>query len=336
MHPTTRIVRATDQRKTAWCRTIVIYTRSPMPEPLGRFSEFWVGIYKDFFLKLRPGKLGHDKLRGEYNSIFAINCILPFFTPKPLKWGTLAQDPDTHFLLSRSSPPGQATPDINGFIATLATLHLKSQFQSSTFGFSVTTYIGSFPQMNRRTATWEEYFSTNMRHFLDLEKDTQGPYTPEMNTLSNTLLSKVIPRLLRPLETYPNALKPTLLHGNLKPTNVATSAFFRAPIVYDPCSFYGHNEYDLRAFVGGKRGVEALEMYHRLVPISEPIEDFGDRMRLYHLRNLLHESCERPGERRWRERLVEEMRVLVGRYPGGWQDWVDGMYVSGVGCWVGY
>lgn len=154
-------------------------------------------------------------------------------------------------------------------------MHLKSQyqpqFQSSTFGFSVTTYIGSIPQLNRRTATWEEYFSTNIRHFLDLEQDIQGPHTPDINNLCNTLLLRVIPRLLRPLETYPNSIKPTLLHGNLTPSNTAISLIYGAPIVYNPCSFYGHNEYDLRAFAGGRRGLEALQMYHRLVPVSERI-----------------------------------------------------------------
>lgn len=72
-------------------------------------------------------------------------------------------------------------------------------------------------------------------------------------------------------------------------------------------------------------------MYHRLVPVSEPREDFGHRMRLYGLRGLLHESCRRPGEGSLRERLVEGMRVLVERYRGDWQEWVG----DEVGCWVG-
>lgn len=54
-----------------------------------RYPDFWVGIDKDFLLKFRPGKLDHDKFRGEYSSIH------PCFTSKLLKWGTLAQDGDT-------------------------------------------------------------------------------------------------------------------------------------------------------------------------------------------------------------------------------------------------
>lgn len=149
------------------------------------------------------------------------------------------------------------------------------------FGFHVTTHNGQLPQMNRKTATWEEYFGANFRHFLDLEKDVQGPHTPDMHVLSNAVLSKVIPRLLRPLETGGRCIKPMLLHGDVTPANVSTSLYTKGPMTYGPCAFYGHNEYDLQAFVGGKFGVEALEIYRRLVPVSEPNRDFEDRMRLY-------------------------------------------------------
>lgn len=58
-------------------------------------------------------------------------------------------------------------------------------------------------------------YPAEIRHFIDLEKDIQGPHTPYVNILPNALLSKDVTRLLHPVETYMNAL----LHGDLTPTS---------------------------------------------------------------------------------------------------------------------
>lgn len=74
-------------------------------------------------------------------------------------------------------------------------------------------------------------------------------------------------------------------------------------------------------------------MYHRLVPVSEPRGDFGGRLRLYGVMDLLRESCRWPGEGRWRGELVGGMRGLVRRYGGGggWREWGDGFGCCGGG-----
>ncbi len=102
-------------------------------------------------------------------------------------------------------------PDVNKFTARLAEMHRKSKSPTGKYGFHVTTYNGNLPQVNRWTDTWEEYFTSNFRHFLTMEQEMQGPATEELTGLSNAMLEKVIPRLLRPLETGGRNIEPSLI-----------------------------------------------------------------------------------------------------------------------------
>ena len=217
--------------------------------------------------------------------------------------------------------------NIERFGAALAELHRKSAAairgcgagSSGWFGFHVSTFNGDIAQKNSWTKTWEEYFSGNFRQMLDLEEEVHGAHNPEFMLLSNAVLVEVIPRLLRPLETGSRRITPTLLHGNIESGKVSTSLRFSIPMTYGACSFYGHNEYDLRNFVNGGLGAEYMRAYHKFMPVSEPREDFWDRMALYGLTSLLQESCSHPGDKRFRGRLVEGMKVLVDKFADGHQ-----------------
>lgn len=75
----------------------------------------------------------------------------------------------------------------------------------------VVTYNGNLPQLNKWTDTWEEYFTNNFKHFLEMEHRSQGPATEELTELSKAMVEKVIPRLLRPLETGGRHIEPSLI-----------------------------------------------------------------------------------------------------------------------------
>lgn len=83
---------------------------------------------------------------------------------------------------------------------------------------------------------------------LNIER---GGQWPEMETLKSEMLSKVIPRLLRPLETGGRSVKPSLVHGDLWCGNAAVDMQADLPIVYDPSGFFAHNEceYDLTSLL---------------------------------------------------------------------------------------
>lgn len=79
------------------------------------------------------------------------------------------------------------------------------------FVVHVVTYNGNLPQLNKWTDTWEEYFTSNFKHFLEMEHRSQGPATEEFAELSKAMVEKVIPRLLRPLETEGRHIEPSLI-----------------------------------------------------------------------------------------------------------------------------
>ncbi len=103
------------------------------------------------------------------------------------------------------------------------------------------TYNGDLPQDNRYTETWEEFFLNGFKHMLDLNLERGGSWE-EMENLKEDMLGKVIPRLLRPMETNGRFIKPALVHGDLWCGNAAVDTQTNRPLIYDPASFYAHNE----------------------------------------------------------------------------------------------
>ena len=81
----------------------------------------------------------------------------------------------------------------------------------------------------------------SMQQLMAMIEESQGPDV-ELKTLLGQTISKVIPRLLRPLETGGRQIKPCLVHGDLYSGNVSVHAATRGPILYDPACLYAHNE----------------------------------------------------------------------------------------------
>ena len=273
-----------------------------------------------YLLKLLSGPTGHDILRGEYNSMKAIHDVAPYLVPKPVAWGTLSQHQNIHFIISDSVEVDAQIVNMSRLATAVADLHKTSAARCVKFGFHVTTFIGHLAQNNRATNTWEECFSNNFRHFSDLVRDIEGFDNAAFATLSEAMLSKVIPRLLRPMETGGRTITPVLLHGNLLLENTSTSLKTHGPIILNPSTFYGHNEYEIRELVLGRFGAEFLEAYQALIPASEPKGDFVDRVALYGLSTMLHQSCFHPTDKNVRMSLVEGMRALVGKFPRGYEE----------------
>ena len=178
---------------------------------------------------------------AEFTSMSAIHSVLSDFAPRPISWGTYASEPECHFYLATFHEMAEELPDINAFAWKVAELHMKSESPNGKFGFPVTTFSGNAPQENSWTDTWEAFFTQAVTHMLKLEEESQGP-SEEMRRLGDELVGKVIPRLLRPMETGGSKVKPCLLHGDLWYGNACTDLKTNSPIIFDACSFYGHNE----------------------------------------------------------------------------------------------
>ena len=187
------------------------------------------------------GEHGKLALKGEYESTLAIHVVVGNFTPKPIANGTFKSLPNTHYYLCKFYELAEELPEPQDFCANVALLHLNSESKNGQFGFHVTTYNGDLPQQNTWTNTWEECFANGFKHMISLNIERGGEWK-EIQSLQSAMLEKVIPRLIRPLESNGNFIKPSLVHGDLWCGNAAVDTITDRPLIYDPSSFYAHNE----------------------------------------------------------------------------------------------
>ena len=212
-----------------WTRTAEIQTEQADGAPLS------------FFLKVTQHETGKAMVSGEFVSMKSLHDTLPHLTPIPFAWGTYAADPNVHFFLCGFVDMADDLPDVQALAASLADLHMKGLSPNGKYGFSVPTLQGTIPQYTAWTDTWEEFFSNSIKLVMKNEENSQGP-DPELQRLCEAILTKVIPRLLRPLETGGRRIQPRLVHGDIWDGNVSTDVATNTPVIFDATCIYAHNE----------------------------------------------------------------------------------------------
>lgn len=156
-------------------------------------------------------------------------------------WGSFKNLPGVHYYFCLFYPLLKRLPEPDKFCEKVAELHQKSQSPNGKFGFHVVTYNGDLPQKNDFSDSWEQFFTDGFKHMIQLNRDRGGPWD-DLDGLEEAMITKVIPRLLRPLETDGREVKPVLVHGDLWCGNTAVDKTNDLPLIYDPASFYAHNE----------------------------------------------------------------------------------------------
>lgn len=178
---------------------------------------------------------------GEFASMEALYETLPEFVPKPIGYGSYTLNPNIHFFVCELVNMTGRIPEKRAFVRLLAELHTKGISPNGKYGFKVPTYKGTIPQYTNWHETWEEAFHHSMKWFVYAEEKSQGQ-DDEMRQLCDGLFDKVIPRLLRPLETGGRQIQPRLIHGDLWSGNTSTNIDKDTPVVYDGACLYAHNE----------------------------------------------------------------------------------------------
>ncbi len=201
------------------------------------------GSAHGFFLKVAQGEIGLGLVHGEYAATKALYDIAGDFLPRPLGAGTYKSDPDTHFCLSDYVDMIDELPDLQKFCAKIAKMHRDSISHSPNgqFGFHVVTYNGNKARDTTWCDTWEESFTRLIKRRFQQEAEAQGP-SAELDELIPPLLEKVIPRLLRPLHTGENKIKPVLVHGDVWYGNMGTNIATDEPVLFDAATIWAHNE----------------------------------------------------------------------------------------------
>lgn len=109
------------------------------------------------------------------------------------------------------------------------------------FGFHVPTFKGYTRIDNKWCDTWGEYFSRMFRNDIAWEQEMRGP-DPEFTEVAEEFFAKVVPRLLRPLQTGGRSIEPVLVHGDLCDEKMELDKDTGKLIVFDACCCYGHRE----------------------------------------------------------------------------------------------
>ncbi|KAJ7040417.1 fructosamine kinase PKL/CAK/FruK [Mycena alexandri] len=138
--------------------------------------------------------------------------------------------------------------------------------------------------------SWDKCFSAMIGDLLS-QLVEKGGFT-SLCAKGEDVRVSVIPKLL--------VVQPVLLHGDLWSGNTGVEA--GEPVIFDPASYYGHNEADLaigRIFGGIPKIF--FETYHRHLPRTEPVGQYnlrGDLYQLFHYLNhtLLFGVCSAPSD----------------------------------------
>ncbi|KAI1264795.1 Fructosamine/Ketosamine-3-kinase [Xylariaceae sp. FL1019] len=241
------------------------------------------GIEKEFFLKIIR-RVDHEEMaRGEFESQMELSKFLPHNVTIPIAYGRLDQDSGASFYLTHFQVMSESkTPSPDQLVEVLENLHMNSKSPTGKFGFHVKTFNGFVPVANGWYDTWEEWFTKQLRADIEWERDIRGTDLA-FDATCDVFFEKVIPRLLRPLQTDGRSIKPSLCHGDLWHGNAQIDLTTQRVILFDSCCCYAHNEFDL----GMMRQPRYLftghhaERYREVIRPSEPAADFDDRNALY-------------------------------------------------------
>lgn len=262
---------------------------------------------KQFFVKTSPD--GEEMFRGEYASLNAIADSVPGFCPRALAWGSLMEKKKKgYFLVTEFLDLGGGGGGGGSKNSTLAQrlgkLHTTPappppDGDKPMFGFPVATFCGDSRQPNNFRESWADFYANErLLMILHLSEKRNGPDGQLRNLVERTS-SVVVPRLLGDghlgydKNGNGQGIIPVVVHGDLWSGNASKGRIVGrkdeegagvSDVVYDPCACYAHNEYELGIMhMFGGFGRAFFDEYHKIVPKTEPVEEYDDRVKLYEL-----------------------------------------------------
>lgn len=178
---------------------------------------------------------------GEYESQKALAKHLPDNSIDPIAHGTFELDSTKSFLFTTYRNLKDTTPDPAQLVEVLSKLHRSSSSPTSQFGSHVPTFNGHIPLRNEWCDIWEEWYSRQFRSDIAWEQNVRGT-NADFNNVADEFFEKVMPRLLRPLESNGRSIKPTLIHGDVWHRNAQVDWDMGRVVLFDGCCCYAHHE----------------------------------------------------------------------------------------------
>jgi fructosamine-3-kinase len=189
--------------------------------------------------------------------------------PRPLCWGIAA---DQSYLVLEWIDLGRL-PNWSEMGRQLALLHRATHLQG--FGWHRDNTIGETPQLNPWTQNWADFFAKyRIGHQLKLATH-KGAHFAQAEALL-----QAIPKVLAGHDP-----QSSLVHGDLWSGNAAFDTA-RAPLIFDPATYYGDREVDL-AMTGLFGGFP--ETFYQGYQAAWPLESgYRERKALYNLYHILN------------------------------------------------
>ncbi|KAJ7446459.1 fructosamine kinase [Mycena galericulata] len=256
-------------------------------------------------------KIGHrneeEQYVGEAESLKQIAIASPGLAPRVLASGIHEQWP---YMISEYKQLSSLTDTAARRLGKRLATELHQYKGLKGFGFDVPTYCGATRLQNGWFDSWDACFSAMIGDLLS-QLVKKGGFS-SLCTKGEEVKKAVIPKLLGPL-----VIQPVLLHGDLWSGNMGCELSSGEPVIFDPASFFGHNEADLaiaRIFGGVPDGF--FTTYHENLPKTEPVEQYrlrGDLYELFHLLNhtLLFGHYASSAERKMDILLTASLVLLV-------------------------
>ncbi|KAK3615642.1 hypothetical protein LTR22_027355 [Elasticomyces elasticus] len=204
------------------------------------------------------------------------------------------------------------------FCKALAGMHDSSISPTGKFGFHMTTCHGPHPQNLEWEGSWCVFYTRLLRQFFEKEIRMSGSTKDGVYEATfEEMVRHTIPLILEPLQSHGRVLKASLVHGDLWEENCGTELHTNQPKIFDAAVFYGHNEYDLGMWHRDafRFGEPHIRQYLEHMPPSEPIDQWGDRHRLYSIKFEIAHAIGWPiSHGRQRELIMADMNYLNERY----------------------
>ncbi|KAL4973171.1 Fructosamine kinase-domain-containing protein [Aspergillus desertorum] len=269
---------------------------------------------RKYFLKTSAdGEAAKEMFTGEYESLNAISSAVPGFCPRAIAWGPLEEDgkpKESYFLVTEFldlRAAGRGGPSLAQRLGKLHSTPAPKDPETGKrlFGFYVPTFCGDTKQSNRWCESWAVFYANERLFTILAASEKRNGKDAGLRSLVEKTADIVVPALLRDghlgydRSGKGQGITPVVVHGDLWSGNADRGRIVGSgrkedeevgDVVYDPSACYAHSEYELGIMkMFGGFGSAFFSEYHKIVPKTEPVEEYEDRIRLYELGTFLED-----------------------------------------------
>ncbi|KAI9376648.1 Fructosamine kinase-domain-containing protein [Aspergillus egyptiacus] len=298
---------------------------------------------RKYFVKTSSnGDAAKEMFQGEYESLNAIANAVPGFCPRAIAWGPLEEGSRKSYFLTTEFLDLRAGGRKGASLAQrLGKLHstpapADPKTGKRMFGFPVPTFCGDTKQPNRFMESWADFYANERLLTVLQTSEERNGRDAGLRKLVERTADIAVPALLGDghlgfdRDGKGEGIMPVVVHGDLWSGNADRGRIVGSgrsedeevgDVVFDSSACYAHSEFELGIMkMFGGFGSAFFNEYHRIVPKTEPVEEYEDRVRLYELRTPLdhrptQETPRRAISNRTRK-MAPEQRQDSKREPG--------------------